>query len=250
MNTILLIPDMHVSRGDKLHRLDKLKNFIYAQPVPPDAIVQIGDLFDFESLCLHDKDTAAWSRRSLAQDIEAGKQALEKLDSLARLLSVPLYYLGGNHEHRYDTWMASDNRLATSPFPKSIAELLKSYGRITYYPFGKVLLLNGAAFVHYFVSGVMNRAHSGERPALSMLRTHHMSCIAGHKHTLDFAEHTRPDGSKIYALVGGCFVDPKKKFSYAGQARKLWWEGVHLLTFTKPGEFDLQSVSTKQLMNY
>lgn len=250
MTRILLIPDMHVGPGDKLKRLDQLHNYINNQPLLPDAIVQIGDLFDFESLCIHDQHTYDWTQRSLQRDIDAGMLALAKLDSMAASLDVPLHFLGGNHEDRFDKYMQSDARLATSPFPHTVAELVKPFDCINYCPFGEVLELQGASFVHYFVSGVMNRPHSGERPALSMLRTHHKTVIAGHKHTLDFAEHTRPDSTKLFALVAGCFVDPKKKFAYAGQGRKLWWNGAHLLDFYRPGEFDLQSISIHQLAAY
>jgi hypothetical protein len=80
-----------------------------------------------------------------------------------------------------------------------------------------------------------------------MLRTHHCSVIQGHKHTADWAEHTRPDGTKLYALVAGCFVNPKEAFSFAGAGRKLWWTGAHLLHFYRPGEFDLESISLDRM---
>jgi DNA repair exonuclease SbcCD nuclease subunit len=250
LTRILLIPDMHVGHGDKLKRLDQLKNYIYDEPELPSAIVQIGDLFDFESLCVHDQYTANWTQRSVQRDMDAGMLALDHLDNFAKDLGVPFHFLGGNHEDRYDRWMQSDVRLASSPFPHTMAEVMEPFDNINYHPFGQVLELQGASFVHYFVSGVMNRPHSGERPALSMLRTHHKTVIAGHKHTFDFAEHTRPDGTKLFALVAGCFVDPKKSFGYAGQGRKLWWNGCQLLDFYRPGEFDLHTISINRLAKY
>jgi hypothetical protein len=121
-----------------------------------------------------------------------------------------------------------------------------AYG-FNYHSFLQPAIINKTAFQHYHVSGVMNRPHSGERPALSMLRQHHMSVVQGHKHTLDLAEHTRPDSTKIYGLVCGCFVSPTGGFTYAGAARKLWWNGCHLLHYYAPGEFDVESISLARM---
>lgn len=251
--TVLLIPDVHAKADDDLERLDTLWAWLNKEAKQVDQIVQIGDLWDFESLCLHDNESPEWYRRSLEADIDAGFRALDKITDIANDLGVPanqVYLTLGNHEDRYDKWMKSDNRLLTSDFPKTVRALIGNRRPtlpLRVQPFLKPVLLNGAAFAHYFVSGVMNRPHSGERPALSMLRTHHMTAVAGHKHTADWAEHTRPDGTKLYAMVAGCFVDPEGDFAYAGAGRKLWWNGCHLLHFTAPGEFDVESVSLARM---
>lgn len=250
--TILLIPDVHAMPGDKLERFGKLHNYLAAN-YDVDRIVMIGDVWDFGSLCLHDKDTPEWNDRSVQADIQAGFNALSSVLSIADTHGITddkVIFIEGNHEDRYNKWMKSDNRLRTSDFPKTVEELIKSRHpelEMTYVPFLTPYILHGTAFQHYHVSGVMNRPHSGERPALSMLRQHHQSVVQGHKHTADWAEHTRPDGSKLYSLVCGCFVDPNSKFSYAGAARKLWWNGCYLLHFTSPGEFDIEMISLERL---
>jgi hypothetical protein len=251
--TVLLIPDVHAKADDDLGRLDSLWAWLNKRASPIDKVVQIGDLWDFESLCLHDSQSPEWYRRSLEGDIDAGFKALDKIVDIARDFNVSeqnLHLTLGNHEDRYDKWMKSDNRLLTSDFPKTLRQLIgqrRPYLPLRVHAFLKPALIYGTAFSHYFVSGVMNRPHSGERPSLSMLRTHHMSVVAGHKHTADWAEHTRPDSSKIYALVAGCFVDPEGDFHYAGAGRKLWWNGCHLLHFTAPGEFDIESISLTRM---
>ena len=42
-------------------------------------------------------------------------------------------------------------------------------------------------------------------------------------------------------------MDPDGDFGYAKSTKKLWWNGVHLLHFTKPGEFDVESISLDRL---
>lgn len=249
--TILLIPDVHAMAEDKLERLDAMAGWLADRKLPLTKIIQIGDLWDLPSLCLHDKDSPAWFERKLDADLKAGFQALDKIVSIAKdhdLLQSDVVITLGNHEDRYDKFMASDNRLRSSPFPKTMKTLIhQQYKHLTVVDFLVPYIFCGIAFQHYHVSGVMNRPHGGERPALSMLRAHHQSVVQGHKHTLDFAEHTRPDGSKIFALVCGSFVNPKGDFSFAGAARKLWWTGFHILHVYAPGEYDLESVSLCRL---
>jgi hypothetical protein len=249
--TILLIPDVHAKEGDKLERLDAMAGWLKERKLPLTKIVQIGDLWCLPSLCLHDKDRPEWFERKLDEDLEAGFRALDKIVTIAEdhhLLQSDVAFIEGNHEVRYDNFMASDNRLRSSPFPKKMKTLIRRrYKYLPVFNFLTPYIFAGIAFQHYHVSGVMNRPHGGERPALSMLRTHHQSVVQGHKHTLDFAEHTRPDGSKLFALVCGAFVDPKGDFSYAGAARKLWWNGFHIMHVYAPGEYDLESVSLARL---
>lgn len=251
--TFLLIPDIHAKAGDSLERLRMLRAWLRRRKTPVDRIVSMGDVFDFESLCTHDQHTPEWYARSLKEDTAAGFRAIDMIMDIAKDLRIAPQYvhlITGNHDERYTKFMASDNRLQTSDFPKTFRSLLakdmvnKGY---KFHPFLKPLIANGAAFSHYFISGLMGRAIGGERPAANLLRSQFMTSIVGHSHILDLAERTRADGSKIYALASGCFVNPDDPFAYAGAARRLWWNGCHLLHFTKMSEFDLESISLDRM---
>lgn len=250
-STILLIPDLHAKPGDKFLRLQKLRTFLRNRRPHLSKIIQIGDLWDFPSLCTHDKDLPEWNTRSFKADLASGFKALDLICDIGidwGLTSADIVITEGNHENRYHKWMQSDNRLLSSNWsPTMAAQVEKEYPAVNYIPFQTPYHYSGISFCHYFVSGVMNRAHSGERPALSMLRTHHCSTVAGHKHTLDFAEHTRPDASKLFAFVCGSFVNPSDPFSFAGAARHLWWTGCHLLHIYRPGEYDVESISLDRM---
>lgn len=249
--TVLLVPDTHAMPGDNLDRFAKLMAYLDSRNIQLSKLVHIGDLWDFASLCSHDKDLPEWNDRSLEDDIQAGLSAFDWLVSIAHAFGkADIHIIEGNHEDRYNKWMKSDNRLRTSGFPKTVQQLLKTNRPSVphrYHPFLKPVTLNGAVFQHYFVSGVMGRPQGGEHHANNLIKSQHASCVCGHSHLLSTATRTRADGTKLHALVGGCFVDPNGDFSYAKAAKKLWWNGVHLLHFYAPGEFDVESINLERL---
>lgn len=251
--TVLNIPDMHVKKGDSLLRLYSLKRWLIDRDIKLDAIVQNGDLWDMEAFCLHDQASPEWYDRHFWDEFETGLKALSLLNDIATKCGnsgCKLIMTEGNHEARYTKFMASDNRLRSSPFPKTVKSLIKFHMptlKLNYYDFQTPVIINDVAFAHYFVSGLMNRAQGGERPAANLLRSQFQSSVSGHSHVYDFAERTRADGRKLHALVAGCFVDPKAEFKFAGAARKLWWNGIQLLHFTDPGEYDVEAVSLPRL---
>jgi hypothetical protein len=166
--TVLVIPDSHAQPGDSLERFGKMMAFLDQRNAPLDRIVHIGDLWDFSSLCTHDMDDPTWTQRSLQLDIKAGFDALDWIISIAHAHGqIPIDIIEGNHEDRYNKWMASDNRLLTSDFPKTVKQLVAERRKtlpIRYHNFLKPVTIYGAVFQHYFVSGVMGRPRS-RRPA-------------------------------------------------------------------------------------
>jgi hypothetical protein len=251
--TILYVPDVHAKSGDNLQRFDALAAWLTNRRIKFDSVIQGGDLWDMESLCTHDDTSPEYYERHFWDEFSVGLDAFDKLESFTKRFGnkgCTFYITEGNHENRYNKWMASDNRLRTSPFPQTVDSLLHFYrptSKVNYFPFLQPLVVHDIAFSHYFVSGLMGRPQGGERPAANILRAQFQSTVSCHSHVLDFAERTRADGSKLYSVVGGCFVDPKAKFAYAGAARKLWWNGVHILHVTAPGEFDVETISLERL---
>ncbi len=251
--TILYIPDVHAKSSDDLKRFHQASVWLAERRLKFDTIIQGGDLWDMESLCSYDMASPEYYERHFWDEFQQGLHALDIMESWARRFGKPgctFYLTEGNHENRYNKWMASDNRLRTSPFPQTVEALVNFYrpkSRLNYFPFLQPLVMHDIAFSHYFVSGLMGRPQSGERPAGTILKAQHMSCVGCHSHTLDYAERTRADGRKIHGLIGGCFVDPNDPFKFAGAARKLWWNGFHILHVMAPGEFDVESVSLARI---
>lgn len=249
IDTVLYIPDTHVQPGENFDRFDALWKWLKRNNRSVDWIVHAGDHWDFDALCSHDSKLPEWNERSVQESIDAGIEGLVKIVDIADAANAEYIVMTlGNHEERWRRWVKEDNRVRTF-IPEDYIEQVvdDNFNGVELVPFQQPTIINGVAFAHYFVSGLMNRPASGDRPALSLLRTQHMSVVQGHKHTFDHAEHTRPDGSKIHALIGGCFVDPNAPFSFAGASRKLWWNGVHILHFTAPGEFDVEQISLARM---
>lgn len=251
--TILYVPDAHVMAGDDLKRFYALKHWLADRRVKLDHMVQGGDLWDFAAFCSYDEGRPEYYERHFWKEFSRGLDALDILESLATLNGNPgckFSLTEGNHENRYAKVMAADNRLRTGPFPKTVAELVKFYrpaSKVNYVEFLKPLQLYGITFAHYFTSGLMGRPQGGERPASNILKAQFQSAICCHSHLKDTAERTCADGRKIHCLVGGCFVNPKHKFAFAGPAQKLWHSCVHLLHVTAPGEFDTETISAIRL---
>lgn len=252
-STLLLIPDSHSAPEDKHERFKSLHSYLGNTNHNISKIVHIGDNWDFPSLCLHDSDLPEWNDRSVEADIEAGFEGLDHLISIADTMDVlysDFHFIEGNHEVRYNKWMQSDNRLRSSPFPKTVEALIRQRRAtvpLKFHKFLKPVKLYGTVFQHYFTSGLMGRPQGGEHHANNLLRSQHISCVCGHSHLLSTSTRTKGDGTKIHALVAGCFVDEDADFAYAGPARKLWWNGAHLLHFYAPGEYDVESINIARL---
>jgi hypothetical protein len=250
--TILLIPDVHAKEGDKLERLDAMAGWLKERKLPLTKIVQIGDLWCLPSLCLHDKDRPEWFERKLDEDLEAGFRALDKIVTIAEdhdLLQSDITITLGNHEDRYDKFMASDNRLRSSPFPKTLKTLIRRRHKyLPVFDFLTPYTFAGITFQHYFTSGVMGRAQGGENLAPNLLRNQLTTVVCGHAHVYSYAERTAATGHKVQALCAGCLTDASSPPTYARGTAHLWRNGFSILHVTAPGNFDLEFVSLERIM--
>ena len=249
----LVIPDAHAKPGCNKDRFRWLGHLIVE--TQPDKIICLGDFADMESLCSYDRGKKDYNGRSYRLDIDATIAAQEALfspiwaynaarrEGRRKQYRPELHMLYGNHEARISRAIDMDHVVLEGIISLEDLEYEK-FGWRTY-PFLDKVSLDGIIYSHYFVSGVMGRAISGENPAASLIAKHHMSCTAGHTHTLDVARRTRADGSPMRGLIAGCFFDHWE--GYAGQANDLWWRGVLMKHNVADGDYDLQEISLKEL---
>ena len=73
----LVIPDSHSTPSHNNDRYEWLGKFIF--DIRPDVVIDIGDSADMESLCSWDKDKRGYDSRSYIDDINAYKDAMEKM---------------------------------------------------------------------------------------------------------------------------------------------------------------------------
>ena len=247
MKTHVFFTDIHCKPGESNAHADWLGRLV--ADVRPDVVVCGGDLWDMESLCSYDKGTRAAVGRNYSADVEAGVEFNDRWVSVLRKRKRKMprrVFLVGNHEQRIDRALdASPELEATIGY--SDFNLNDYYSDVVGYHGSTpgILEIDGIFYAHYFVSGIMGYPIGGINQAGQMLAKNFVSCAAGHSHIQDYSVRTLPNGKKIQAVVGGCFVNYEQK--WAGQRNNMWWKGVTILRNVEDGVFDLQFISLDAL---
>lgn len=247
---ILVIGDAHAKPGVSNRRFGWAANYAIEKQV--DAVVDMGDWADMPSLSLYDVGKKSFEGRRYREDVAAAVDAREEFHKVfakhnrglrgrKKAQYAPLKVaLGGNHcEGRINRTLDADPKLIGTI---GIGDLGYQQFGWEYVPYRRYYEQGGLTFSHFFASGVMGRPIGGEMPALAMLRKQFTSCVAGHSHLLDIAHRTRPDGTRIWGVVAGCFLDKDQWEDYADEANRLWWRGLVLLKGVRNG--DIRSIET------
>jgi len=241
MSNILVIPDSHCKPEASNRRFDWLGNLIADKR--PDVVVHLGDFYDMGSLCSYDKGKAGFVSKNYKGDIDAGHDASDRMFARLRASKkkVPRrVFCEGNHEYRYHRLLDYEPQLKgelRAPAPPGWE----------YNGFLVPVDIDGVTFQHYFVSGVMARAISGEHPAASIVKQHMISAVSGHSHLIDYAERTRSNGEKVQSLVAGCFLDEDQVEDYAKPVQHMWRNCVSYLHDVREGNYDLELISYERL---
>ena len=211
--------------------------------------MNIGDAADISSLASYDKGKRAFQGKSYAKDIEVHLDFQDRTWHPLKRQKKKMpdrYFFIGNHCQRIDRALDLSPELEGTIGYKDL-KLEEYYDDITPYDGDTpgVKVIEGIAFAHHFISGVMGRAVGGEHQAYSLLTKNFQSCVQGHTHTLDFSERTNATGKKIYGLV--CGVYQEHQSPWAGERNKLWWRGLTHLRNVDDGQFDLECISLSRL---
>ena len=217
----------------------------------PDVIVNAGDFADIPSLCSYDVGKRQFEGRRYKNDIESVKEGMGRLLGPVRELQERqrrgkekvyrprLVMTLGNHEARITKAVDNDAKL----------EGIIGLGDLGYeeagwevYPFLQVVVVEGIAFSHYFISGIMGRPVTS---AQQLLNKHHQSAIMGHVQQRQIAYATRADGQQMTAIFAGCCAPHEEE--YLGPQGNQFWKGVWMLLDVNDGEFDELPISLKFL---
>jgi hypothetical protein len=246
---ILYIPDTQAKDGNDFKFLSNIGNYIVEKQ--PDVIVHGGDLADMESLSTYDYGKKSFEGRRYTKDIEAGVNAQVALfEPLAlhqarQTMNRKKVYRPrkvitiGNHENRINRAINDDPKL----------EGLISMDDLCYksffdevYDFLDVVVIEGVAFSHYFVTGTAGRPAA---TASAQLNKKHMSCVAGHQQGLQISTAHRADGKRLTSIIAGSCYEHNE--DYMGPQGNKHWRGVLMLHDVQDGEFDLMPVSLDYL---
>lgn len=249
MSKILVIPDVQAKPSVCLDHLTWAG--LWAAEKKPDYIIQLGDFADMESLSSYDQGKRSFEGRRYTRDVEVANDAMSMLMSpiiqeQQRLIrnkekqwKPKLILTLGNHCNRINKAVDIDPKLDGLMHVRDLK--YEAWGWEVY-PFLEVVIIEGIAFSHYFVSGVMGRPVGSAR---MLLTKHHMSCIAGHMQGKDLAYSKSADGRILTGIIAGSFYQHDE--DYLNAQTNIHWRGIFQLNDVSRGEFDELPLSLNYL---
>ncbi len=245
----LVIPDVQIRPGDNTDFLYNIGRYIVEKQ--PDVIICIGDFADMPSLSSYDVGKKAYEGRRYLNDVQAVQDAMGQLLTPLWTYNAQQKRNGkkqyrprmeltlGNHEERINRAVNSDAKLEGI---LSIDNLrYEAYGWKVH-PFLEVVIIDGVAYSHYFVTGVAGRPAG---TAAAQIRKTNMSCIAGHQQGLHIATAHRADGALLTSVIAGSCYEHNE--DYLGPQGNKHWRGILMLHEVNNGAFDLMPVSLDYL---
>ena len=241
----LVIPDVQAKPGIDFAYLNKIGRYIVEKK--PETIVCLGDFADMPSLSSYDQGKKSFEGKRYVKDIESAKEAMCALlsplwESQARSRKnkekqyKPRMVLTlGNHENRINRAVNDDPKLKGVLSVDHLGYVEAGWEVI---PFLDVVVIDGVAYSHYMVSGLMGRPVTS---ASACLAKKHQSCVQGHQQGLQIATGYRADGKLLTSVIAGsCYEHNEDYMSTQGNNH---WRGFLVLHDVHDGEFDLMPVS-------
>lgn len=244
MSTHVVIPDCQIRPGDDLEFLACIGRFLVKKQ--PDVIINIGDFADMPSLSSYDVGKKSFEGRRYVNDIAAAVAGMNTLLSPIneynerqrkngkKQYKPRMVLTRGNHENRIERAVENDSKL----------EGVLSSEDLRYKEFGwedhrflDVVIIDGVAYSHYFVTGVAGRPAGS---AAAQFRKSNMSCIAGHQQGLQIHTGNRADGALLTSVIcGSCYEHDE---GYLGPQGNKHFRGLIVLHDVADGEFNLMPV--------
>lgn len=247
----LIIPDVQAKPGIDFTYLNNIGRYIVEKK--PDKVICIGDFADMSSLSSYDVGKKSFEGRRYVNDIEASQEAMMALLSplwafnekavrnKEKQYHPELHLTLGNHENRINRAIDNDPKLEGVLDINSLG--YTGFGW-TVYDFLDVLVLDGVAYSHYFVTGVAGRPAG---TAAAQFRKTNMSCVSGHQQGLQIHTGSRADGKRLTSVIAGSCYEHDE--DYLGPQGNKHFRGFLVLHDVNDGEFDLMNVSLKYINN-
>jgi len=249
MSKHLVLPDVQAKAGHDFSFLNKIGKYIVEKR--PDKIICLGDFADMESLSSYDQGKKSFEGRRYVADVAAAHTAMRSLLSpmwefnerarknKEKQYKPELILTLGNHENRINRAVNDSPQLEGV---LSIRDLQYEEFGWTVYPFLDVVVVDGIAYSHYFVTGLLGRPVT---TAAACLAKKHMSCVQGHQQGLQIHSNFRADGKQMTSIIAGsCYEHNEDYMSFQGNNH---WRGFLVLHDVNDGEFDVMPVSLKYI---
>jgi len=245
MTKVLVLPDVQAKPGTDFTYLNKIGRYMVEKK--PETVVCLGDFADFPSLSSYDVGKKSFEGQRYLADLEAAKDAMcaflsplwefnEKAKRQKEKQYHPRMVLTlGNHENRVNRAVENDPKLEGVLSVDALGYEVFGWEVV---PFLDVVVIDGVAYSHYFVTGLMGRPVTS---AAACLTKKHMSCIQGHQQGLQIATGYKADGSLLTSIIAGSCYEHDEE--YMNQQSNNHWRGFLMLHAVEEGSFDLMPVS-------
>lgn len=227
---VVVVPDAHAHPGYDSQRFAWLGALIERER--PSHVVCLGDFADMPALSQYDKGKRGFEGRRYTRDVEATREALRALHGEVRSASPRWLMCLGNHEARIDRATSDAAELEGAIGIDDLGYREHGWECL---PYQAVLTLGGVSFSHHFAAGVSGRPIGGLHQAAALLRVLHLSAVVGHSHVYDVSIQTRPDRSRIFGLVAGCYVHQEHHESWSAATEHMWVNGITILEGVRSG---------------
>ncbi|MDD9929637.1 MAG: hypothetical protein OXR03_27750 [Rhodospirillaceae bacterium] len=194
----------------------------YVQEHNPDMVVQVGDMFSFDSLCqIEPNDTLLGKAKPVfTDDIASGHEALREFDRGAGGWDGEKHVTLGNHEHRALSFTNRTPEIA-GLLTENLDNLLMTHGW-TYSPYGALYFVGGVAFVHVPLSR-MGRPYGGEHVENRIGSLALEDTVYGHTHRAVDKTFTKTGANRsVRVISGGCSLEEGHIEPYVGHAVSGW----------------------------
>lgn len=245
----MVIPDVQAKPGIDFTYLRKIGQYMVEKQ--PEKVICLGDFADMPSLSSYDQGKKSFEGRRYKADVQASHEAMAALlqpmweyNSRAKRNKEKQYrpeliLTLGNHENRINRAINDSPQLEGV---LSVDDLQYTGFGWDVHPFLDVVVVDGVAYSHYFVTGLMGRPVTTAQACLSKK---HMSCVQGHQQGLQIHSAYRADGKMMTSIIAGsCYEHNEDYMSSQGNKH---WRGFLILHDVQDGEFDVMPVSMKYI---
>ena len=226
---VMVMPDLHAPFHD--HRA--FDTFLEAAYVAqPSEMVLIGDTVDFYAVSFHDKDPDR--RYLLKEEVQAANE--QCLDVVASMGIPKVTYLLGNHENRYNRYLARNAPDLHGLCP-TLQELLRIEQRgWDCHEYGTPYSVGKMDYVH-------DVGLCGKAAAQRSVEAYGKSVCIGHTHRLSIY-HTGDAHDRHMCLnVGWLGSAAEVDYMHKWKVNKDWQHGFGLVDYFPNGNFSAQAIA-------
>ena len=225
---VIVLPDLHDSPDIPKDRFRWIGRYLTKEQ--PDAVINIGDTADMESLCSHVKNETFHGKfkPSYIKDVASLNEALGILYRNYKPKNKPIMHVTlGNHEHR--AWTYADANPEMYGMQDYLTKVFENNGW-SWSKYGEYYNYSGVDFTHV-------PFNSMGRPTSSLNQIANKSnndVVFGHTHRFDYL--TAPKfgpNRKVTVVNVGCGLPWGHVQNYAKLSSTGWWWGVVKLTIYK-----------------